>query len=162
MKERRTLVVDAELHATRKKMKIEKETRRILVVDDDTHATRMVKWALEQTGRYEARELNDATHVLDAAREFKPDLILLDVCMPGREGVEVAFQIRADAEFQSTPIVFLTALVSEREAVCDGTSTGAFHFVAKPVRPRRIITCIERSLEMARCGDRFPARTECR
>jgi DNA-binding response OmpR family regulator len=81
--------------------------------------------------------------------------------MPGREGCEVAFQIRADAEFQSTPIVFLTSLVSEQEAVGDGTSAGAFHFVAKPARVQRMIACIEKSLEMAPCGDRVPANTEC-
>ncbi len=158
MKKRRVLITDADLHAPRV---VKKKTRRILVVDDDPHATRMVKWALERTGRYEARELNDPTQVLDTAREFKPDLILLDVCMPGREGCEVAFQIRADAEFQSTPIVFLTSLVSEQEAVGDGTSAGAFHFVAKPALVQRMITCIEKSLEMTRCGDRVPANTEC-
>ncbi|MGA2139951.1 MAG: response regulator [Verrucomicrobiia bacterium] len=158
MKKRRVLITDADLHAPRV---VKKKTRRILVVDDDTHATRMVKWALERTGRYEARELNDPTQVLDAAREFKPDLILLDVCMPGREGCEVAFQIRADAEFQSTPIVFLTSLVSEQEAVGDGTSAGAFHFVAKPARVQRMIACIEKSLEMTPCGDRVPANTVC-
>jgi DNA-binding response OmpR family regulator len=158
MKKRRVLITDADLHAPRV---VKKKTRRILVVDDDTHATRMVKWALERTGRYEARELNDPTQVLNAAREFKPDLILLDVCMPGREGCEVAFQIRADAEFQSTPIVFLTSLVSEQEAVGDGTSAGAFHFVAKPARVQRMITCIEKSLEMTPRGDRVPANTVC-
>ena len=158
MKKKRVLIADADLHAPRV---VKKKTRRILVVDDDTHATRMVKWALERTGRYEARELNDPTRVLDAAREFKPDLILLDVCMPGREGCEVAFQIRADAEFQSTPIVFLTSLVSEQEAVGDGTSAGAFHFVAKPARVERMITCIEKSIEMAQCADRVAANAEC-
>jgi DNA-binding response OmpR family regulator len=158
MKKKRVLVDDVDLHATRR---IKKKTRRILVVDDDPHATRMVKWALERTDRYEARELNDPTQVLEAARKFKPDLILLDVCMPGREGCEVAFQIRADAEFQSTPIVFLTSLVSEQEAVGDGTSAGAFHFVAKPARVQRMISCIERSLEMTRCADRVPADIGC-
>jgi DNA-binding response OmpR family regulator len=157
MKKRRVLVADAGLGATRR---IKKKTRRILVVDDDPHATRMVKWALERTGHYQARELNDSTRVLDAAREFKPDLILLDVCMPGREGVEVAFEIRADVELQGTPIVFMTSLVSEQEAVGDGTSAGAFHFVAKPAKVQRMITCIERSLEMTRCSDRVSTNAE--
>ena len=133
---------------------------RILVVDDDTNATRMVKWALERTGHYQTRELNNPNQVLDAAREFKPDLILLDVCMPGRGGIEVAFQIRADAEFQGTPIVFITSLVSEQEAVGDGTSAGAFHFIAKPARVQRVIACIERSLETMQCEDRVLATTE--
>ena len=157
MKKKRVSVVATDLHPTRK---IKKKTRRILVVDDDTDATRMVRWALERTGRYEARELNDSTQILSAAREFKPDLILLDVCMPGQEGCEVAFRIRADAEFQRTPIVFLTSLVSEQEALGDGTSAGAFHFIAKPARVQRMITCIEKNLENAPGSDRVPANSE--
>jgi DNA-binding response OmpR family regulator len=158
MKKKRILAIDANLRISRR---IKKRTKRILIVDDDTNATRMVKWALERTGHYQARELNDSTHVLDAARKFKPDLILLDVCMPGPEGVEVAFQIRADMEFQGTPIVFMTSLVSEQEAMGDGTSASAFHFVAKPAKVQRMIACIERSLEMTQCDEQVPAITEC-
>jgi two-component system OmpR family response regulator len=133
------------------------KTRRILAVDDEIQATRMIKLTLERTGRYEVREVNDSTRVLEAARGFKPDLILLDICMPCAEGVEVAFLIRADEEFQHTPVVFLTALVSEQEATADGAAGGGFHFVSKPARLARLITCIEKSLEQAGCGDRVPA-----
>ena len=136
------------------------KTRCILAVDDDIHTTRMIKWNLERTGRYEVREVNDSTRVLEAAREFKPDLILLDICMPRVEGVEVAFQIRADAEFQNIPVVFLTALVSEQESVGDGTANGGFHFVAKPARLARLIACIEKGLEQSCCEDRIPAERQ--
>jgi CheY-like chemotaxis protein len=122
------------------------KTRRILVVDDDIHSTRMVKLCLERTGRYVVRELNDPVPTLAVAREFKPDLIMLDVCMPGPQGVEVAFQIRADAQLHQTPVVFMTSLVSEWEAIGDGTSEGGFHFIAKPARLPRMITCIEKNL----------------
>jgi CheY-like chemotaxis protein len=134
--------------------------KRIMVVDDDVQSSRMVKLALERTGRYEVQQVNDPTRALDAARTFKPDLILLDICMPGTEGVDVAFQIRADTEFQATPVVFLSSLVSEREALGDGTTTGAFHFVAKPARLPRMITCIEKSLETNPHGDRLPTQME--
>jgi CheY-like chemotaxis protein len=134
--------------------------RCILVVDDDLHATRVIKLTLERTGRYEVREVNDSTRVLEAARLFQPDLILLDICMPRAEGAEIAFQIRADAELQDTPVVFLTSLVSERESVGDGTTDGAFHFVAKPARLARLIACIEKSLERSSCEDRIPAERQ--
>lgn len=136
------------------------KTKRILTVDDDIQTTRMIKWALEKTGHYQVRELNNPIQVLWVAREFRPDLILLDVCMPGREGVEVAFQIRADAEFQATPIVFLTSILSEQEAQGDGTSDGAFHFVAKPARVQRVIACIEKNLEQPCRGDRIPVEEQ--
>jgi CheY-like chemotaxis protein len=134
--------------------------KRIMVVDDDMQSTRMVKLALEKTGRYEVAQVNDPIRALDAARTFKPDLFLLDICMPGSEGVDVAFQIRADPEFQATPVVFLSALVSEREALGDGSTTGAFHFIAKPARLPRLITCIEKSIETKPRGDQLPAQME--
>jgi len=129
--------------------------KRILVVDDDLQSTRMIKFNLERTGRYEVRELNNPIAALDVAREFKPDLILLDVCMPELQGVDVAFQIRADEELQQTPVVFMTSLISEWEAVGDGTDGGGFHFVAKPARLPRMITCIEKSLDAAWRADEF-------
>jgi DNA-binding response OmpR family regulator len=131
------------------------KTRRILVIDDDVQSTRMVKLSLERTGRYEVRELNDPVSSVSVARDFKPDLILLDVCMPGLQGVDVAFQIRADTELQQTPVVFISSLVSEWEAVGDGTSQGGFHFVAKPARLPRMITCIEKSLNTTWRADEF-------
>lgn len=131
---------------------------RILAIDDDVNATRMVKLTLERTGRYEVCQLNDPAGAVAVAREFKPDLILLDICMPNAGGVEVAFQIRADKELQRTPVVFLTALVSEQEAVTDGSAAGAFHFIAKPPRLQRMITCIESNLEMAHASEQLKIR----
>jgi DNA-binding response OmpR family regulator len=128
---------------------------RILVIDDDVHATRMIKSMLERTTRYEVAQLNDSNGAADVARQFKPDLILLDICMPGAEGVEVAFRIRSDSELQRTPVVFLTSLVSEREAIGDGTPVGAFHFIAKPPRLRRLVAAIESNLEMAHAAEQL-------
>ena len=128
---------------------------RILVIDDDVHATRMIKSMLEGTTRYEVAQLNDPRGTTDVARQFKPDLILLDICMPGAEGVEVAFRIRSDRELQRIPVVFLTSLVSEQEAISDGTPVGAFHFVAKPPRLRRLVTAIESNLEMAHAAEQL-------
>ncbi len=128
---------------------------RILAIDDDVNATRMVKLALERTGRYEVWQLNDSAGAVAVAREVRPDLILLDIRMPGVEGAEVAFQIRSDQELQRTPVVFLTSLVSEREAIGDGTPVGAFHFIAKPPRLQRLIACIESNLEMAHIADSY-------
>jgi two-component system, OmpR family, response regulator len=134
--------------------------KRIMVVDDDIQSTRMVKLALERTGRYDVQQVNDPVRALDAARTYKPDLILLDICMPGTEGVDVAFQIRADPEFQTIPVVFLSSIISEREALGDGTTTGGFHFVAKPARLPRMITCIEKSLETNPRSDQLPTQME--
>jgi two-component system alkaline phosphatase synthesis response regulator PhoP len=126
---------------------------RILVIDDDIHATRIVELTLERTGLYEVRGLNDPAESLTIAREFKPDLVLLDVNMPGVGGGDVAFMIRSDKEFERTPIVFLTSLVSEREGKSKGVLVGGFHFVAKPPRLDRMVDCIERNLDIAEAGN---------
>jgi CheY-like chemotaxis protein len=70
--------------------------KRILLIDDDPSFTRLLKLNLEETGAYEVRTENRGTAALTAAREFKPDLILLDVVMPDMGGGDVAFQIGAD------------------------------------------------------------------
>jgi CheY-like chemotaxis protein len=102
----------------------------------------MVKLNLEKTGAFEVREENKAAAALAAAREFKPDLILLDVIMPTMDGGDVASQIRNDRHLKGTPIVFLTATVSQREAGEDGLNSGGDLFLAKPVSLDNLIHCL--------------------
>jgi CheY-like chemotaxis protein len=131
------------------------KTNRILVIDDNINATRVVRLFLERTGRYEIRELNDPAQALDVAREFEPDLILLDVCMPNIEGSVVAEKISGTPGFADTPIVFLTCIVTPGEAGKNGTLViGRHEYIAKPARPDILIACIERNL--ARSGRRSP------
>src|SRR6185295_3918644 len=92
------------------------EKKRILIIDDEASFTRMVKLNLEKTGQFDVRAENRAAGALAAAREFKPDLVLLDVIMPTMDGGDVARQIQNDRSLRGTPIVFLTATVSQREA----------------------------------------------
>ena len=124
---------------------------RILVIDDNLNATRIVKLSLERTGSYEVRELNDPTQSLEAAREFRPDLILLDVCMPDIEGSEVAEKITSDPDFAATPVVFLTSIVTPREAGKTGSITvGRHEYIAKPARTQTIVACVQKHLAQAR------------
>ncbi len=122
------------------------EKKRILIIDDEASFTRMVKLNLEKTGTFEVREENRATYALAAAREFKPDLILLDVIMPTMDGGDVAAQIRNDRNLKTTPIVFLTATVSKREAGEDGLNSGGDLFLAKPVSLENLITCLNENI----------------
>jgi two-component system, OmpR family, response regulator len=123
---------------------------RILVIDDNTNATRMARLVLERTGRYEVRELNDPGHALNVAREFDPHLVLLDVCMPGIEGSVVAEMIANDPALASTPIVFLTCIVTPSEAGKNGSVViGRHEYIAKPSRPEKLVACIEGHLARA-------------
>ena len=115
---------------------------RILIVDDEVAFTRMVKLNLEKAGEFEVRIENRATGALAAARNFKPDLILLDVIMPSMDGGDVQNQIKRDRTLRDTPIIFLTATVSKREAGEGGMNSGGELFLAKPVTVENLVACI--------------------
>jgi CheY-like chemotaxis protein len=90
--------------------------KRILLIDDEPDFTDTMRLVLEADGYYEVATENEATRALSAAREFDPDLIVLDVMMPEVDGTDVAATLREDARFANVPIVFMTALVSTQEA----------------------------------------------
>jgi CheY-like chemotaxis protein len=124
-----------------------KEIRRILIVDNDADTTHLVKILLERTGQYRVLEENDATRAYRSARNFRPNLILLDIVMPETDGGEVAEEIEADPELQNTPIIFLTALVTRAETK-SGLSIQGHPFLAKPVSIPELINAIEEHLPM--------------
>jgi CheY-like chemotaxis protein len=122
-----------------------KEKRRILIIDDDRECTRLVKLLLEKAGSYLVLEENDATKAHQSAQNFRPDVILLDIVMPKTDGGEVATQIEADPELQGTPIIFLTALVTEPETKT-GLRIQGHRSLAKPIIIPELINGIEENL----------------
>lgn len=119
---------------------------KVLIVDDDLAASRLLALGLEKTGAFQVKVENVATHALSCAREFRPAMILLDVCMPEVDGGDVAFQIHNDVSLRSTPIVFLTSLVSGREANVDSVLRGGYEFLSKPASLAKVVECIDRHL----------------
>ncbi len=103
---------------------------KVLIVDDESGFTRLVKLTLERSGNYQVREQNDGSQAWLTAREFRPDIIFLDVVMPKVDGGEVAQQIRSDPLLENVPVIFLTAIVSQKESHHE---FGGFPFLAKPV-----------------------------
>jgi DNA-binding response OmpR family regulator len=120
--------------------------KRILVVDDEPALTRMVKLNLERTGNYEVRTENQGSVAVQAAREFKPDLIFLDVMMPDMSGDEVSAQLREDEELSQIKFIFMTAIVTKDETETMGSNIGGNEFLAKPVKTDELIATIERAL----------------
>jgi CheY-like chemotaxis protein len=118
--------------------------RRILIVDDDAESTHLVKILLEKTGHYRVLEENDA-EAHQTARNFRPDAILMDIMMPKTDGGEVAGRIEADPELRSTPIIFLTALVTEPETKA-GLRIEGHRSLSKPINIPELIEQIEESL----------------
>ncbi|HEY7000469.1 MAG TPA: response regulator [Candidatus Udaeobacter sp.] len=116
--------------------------RRILIIDNDKSTTHLVKILLEKTGRYLVLEENDSTRAHQAARNFRPDLIFLEVVMPDRDGGEIAAQLRTDSQLQNIPIIFLTGLVTRAEAET-GVQIDGHSFLAKPIDIQELINTIE-------------------
>lgn len=121
--------------------------KKILIVDDEAGLTRMIKRNLEQTGEFVVREVNHAPGTIPAVREFKPDLILLDVIMPGMDGGDVRARLQADAQLKDIPVVFLTAAVGPGETKGGPLHSGGEEFLAKPVSLGVLVACIKKHLK---------------
>ena len=118
--------------------------KRILIVDDESGFTRLLKLTLERSGSFLVKEENDGTKAWLAAREFKPDIIFLDIVMPKIDGGDVAQQIRSDPLLANVPVIFLTAIISKNET---RKEIGGYPFIAKPVSIEAITRCIAEHLE---------------
>ncbi len=126
---------------------MEPEPKRILIVDDEAGFTRLLKLTLEGTKRFIVKEENDGSHALHTARQFRPDLILLDIVMPKMDGGDVARQIAADPILKQVKIIFLTAIVSQKEAGAGGIGgIGGLPFMAKPVSLAALTSMIDATL----------------
>ena len=120
--------------------------KRILIVDDEPSITQLLRLNLEKTGHYTIRTENAAERVLSAVQEFKPELILLDVMMPGMDGGTLAGKIHQTRAFKNVPIVFLTAAVKQEELDARNGVIGGFPYIAKPLNVKGVIEIIEKHL----------------
>ncbi len=118
--------------------------KKILLVDDDASITRTVKVNLEKSGRYVVRTENKAVDAVPAARQFKPDIIFLDVMMPEMDGGEVDALLQEDPTLKNIPVIFLTAIVTKQETGGDApVMKGRERYMAKPINLNALIKCIE-------------------
>jgi two-component system response regulator MtrA len=119
---------------------------RILVVDDDASLAEMLTIVLEGEG-FETTVVGDGTSALPALRESSPDLVLLDLMLPGMNGIDVCRAIRAES---GVPVVMLTAKTDTVDVVL-GLESGADDYVVKPFKPKELVARIRARLRQ------FPA-----
>jgi len=112
--------------------------KKILVADDEPDILEIIGYNLTAEG-YEVLYAKDGEEALTRAKESMPDLIILDVMMPRRTGMEVCRLLRAQEAFNDTLIIFLTALNDELSHV-KGLEFGADDFISKPISPRVLVT----------------------
>ena len=113
---------------------MDNKARKVLIADDEPDILEILKYNLSNEG-YEVITAKDGDEALEKARRTQPDLVVLDVMMPKKTGVEVCQILRSQAAFKETLIIFLTA-VSDEGTQIKGLETGADDYVSKPVSPR--------------------------
>jgi CheY-like chemotaxis protein len=134
------------------------DRKRILLIDDEVTFARTLQAYLEASGRYEVRTANSGRVGISLAKEWRPDLILLDIIMPDIDGGQVAGEFAADPRMKDVPIIFLTAVVSREEATTHSGVIGGQLFIAKPVSGKEVLGHIERCLGNAAASVPQPPR----
>ena len=114
---------------------------KVLVVEDDHDIAELVRLHLVRAG-FETDLVTSGDEVLPRLREARPDLVVLDVMLPGLSGLEVCRLVRADAELAAVPIVMVTARVHEEDRVA-GFEIGADDYVTKPFSPRELVARVQ-------------------
>src|SRR5471030_1309436 len=117
--------------------------KKILIIDDEVAFTNIVKLTLEGKGNYEVCVENHSRQAIASARKFWPDIIVLDVVMPELDGGEVHTQLQADPVLKRIPVIFLTAIVRQKEVDEHNGMIGGSFYLAKPVSADGLIDAIE-------------------
>lgn len=117
---------------------------KILIVDDEPDIVEFISYNLRGKG-YLTDTAPNGIEAIRKARTFRPDLILLDIMMPGKDGIQTLRELRIMPDFEKTPIIFLTALRDEKSEI-EGLQTGADDYIAKPIKPELLATRVAAAL----------------
>jgi CheY-like chemotaxis protein len=123
--------------------------KKILIIDDEVAFTNIVKLTLEGKGNLEVCVENNSRQAIATARKFWPDIIILDVVMPELDGGEVHTQLMADPILKCIPVIFLTAIVGQKEVDENKGMIGGSFYIAKPVSADGLIGAIEKHFRPA-------------
>lgn len=116
------------------------KSKKILVVDDEVDILELLKYNLKKEG-YNVKTVTNGVDAVETAKDFSPDLVLLDIMMPHQDGVETCRQLRELPELENTFIIFLTARSEEYSEVA-AFDIGADDYITKPIKPRALMSRI--------------------
>jgi phosphate regulon transcriptional regulator PhoB len=120
---------------------------RVLVIDDEKDIVSLLRYHLEKSG-FHCLEGMDGSTALRLVREYHPDLLILDLMLPGMDGLEICRQLRQDVATARLPILMLTAKAEEVDRVV-GLEVGADDYVVKPFSPRELVARVRAILRRA-------------
>jgi CheY-like chemotaxis protein len=119
---------------------------RILSIDDEPGVGALLKHIFEDTGRYAVAVESDPFRAVWRARAFKPDILLIDINMPGQTGIEIAMQLRKEPWLRYRPIIFFTGLETRETPRSLALGDGPTEFLAKGVPSQLIVATVDRLL----------------
>lgn len=125
-------------------------TAKILVVDDEPDVTALLAYHLKAAG-HSVQVLNDPRRAVPLAKEFQPDLMILDVMMPDLSGLEICRAVRTDPKLKLIPVVFLTARTEETDRIA-GLESGADDYVCKPFSTKELMLRVQSILRRRNTG----------
>ena len=114
---------------------------KILLVDDEASIRELIRFNLERAG-YRVQEATDGNEAINAVRQTKPDLVVLDLMLPGLDGLDVCRLVKGNRETAAIPIIMLTAKTEEVDKVI-GLELGADDYMTKPFSPRELVARIK-------------------
>ncbi len=126
-------------------MELKMDKKRILIAEDEPHIARLVIFKLEREG-FEVTWVKDGGKALESIKKNIPDLVLLDVMMPVKDGFDVLKIIKEDKHFWKIPVIMLTAK-GQIQDVEKGFNLGSDDYVVKPFRPDELVARIRKKLE---------------
>lgn len=124
---------------------------RILIVDDEPDVTELLRYKLEQEGHL-CQIVNNPLSFVSVAREFNPNLILLDIMMPELNGLQLCKMVRSDPKMNDVPIIFLTAR-GEVEDRIKGLESGGDDYVGKPFNTKELLLRVEKILSRSQSSE---------
>lgn len=115
--------------------------KRILVVDDESDIGELLRYNLDQEG-FEVEVIQEGEKLLSSLKSFQPDLVILDLMLPGVSGLDLCRQLKRDSEFENLPVIILSAKSSETDKIV-GLEIGADDYVTKPFSPREAVARVK-------------------
>jgi two-component system alkaline phosphatase synthesis response regulator PhoP len=132
----------------------EKMKEKILIVEDEKDITKMLEYNLKKEG-FRVLSAGDGEDALDLATREHPDLVILDLMLPGMDGLEVCKELKKETKTAPIPIIMLTAKSQESDKVI-GLELGADDYITKPFSPRELIARIKAVLRRMKEKDKLP------
>jgi PleD family two-component response regulator len=149
-----TMASFAELSVARP---VRQQISRILIVDDNPFTFAVLEDAFE--GSYEVMRANNGLAALNLAAEEAPDLILLDVMMPGMNGYDVCRRLKSDPQTSNIPVIFITGL-GDLEAETRGLELGAVDYITKPLNPASVKARVNNQVQLKKALDKLTRLAE--